>query len=215
MLSGSDSFFAQERDCFASGAGRLRFVSPIADGADQIAAEIALELGWELQVIIPFGRDAYRNSLANNAARARFDALLERATCRLELPGDPDHGLDAYVMTGRATVAHCDMLIAVWDGLPPRGRGGTGEVVQFALTRGTAIIHVPIDSDVEPRILWSAFDPAVVTVADDPEVSRALGRDDVDALLGGLLMPPPNPQEQQFLRGFLGERLRRIRARME
>ena len=48
-------------------------------------------------------------------------------------------------MTGRATVAHCDMLIAVWDGLPPRGRGGTGEVVQLALTRGTAIIHVPLD----------------------------------------------------------------------
>ena len=119
--AGAD-LLAKERDCFASGAGRLRFVSPIADGADQIAAEIALELGWELQVIIPFGRDAYRNSLANNAARARFDALLERATCRLELPGDPGHGLDAYVMTGRATVAHCDMLIAVWDGLPPRGR---------------------------------------------------------------------------------------------
>src|SRR5207248_8836061 len=96
----------KEQACFAALPPRMRFVSPIADGADQIAAEVALELGWELQVIIPFGRDAYRNSLANNAARARFDALLERATCRLELPGDPDHGLDAYVMTGRATVAH-------------------------------------------------------------------------------------------------------------
>ena len=48
-------------------------------------------------------------------------------------------------MTGRATVAHCDVLIAVWDGKPPRGRGGTGEVVQLALTRGTAIIHVPLE----------------------------------------------------------------------
>ena len=64
-------------------------------------------------------------------------------------------------MTGRATVAHCDMLIAVWDGLPPRGRGGTGEVVQFALTRGTAIIHVPLSPDADTRILWSAFDPTV------------------------------------------------------
>ena len=119
-----------ERGCFSPGEPRLRFVSPIADGADQIAAQIALDLGWELQAIVPFERDAYRDTLGNQEARQRYDDLLGRAACVLELPGDPEDGLDAYVMTGRATVAHCDVLIAVWDGLPPRGRGGTGEVVQ-------------------------------------------------------------------------------------
>ena len=204
-----------ERDCFAGFAPKLRFVSPIADGADQIAAEVALELGWDLQAILPFERSAYRASLANHGARERFDALIARADCLLELPGDPDHGLDAYVMTGRATVAHCDVLIAVWDGLPPRGRGGTGEVVQLALTRGTAIVHVPLSPGGDTRVLWSAFDPTVVTVADDPSVARPLAREDVDALLRGLLMPPPDEQEQNFLKRFLSERLRRIRARIE
>src|SRR5690348_11430503 len=99
----------RERDCFAPGPPSLRFVSPIADGADQIAAELALELGWELQAILPFARDDYRATLASPSARERFDSLLSRATCLLELPGDPDHSLDAYVMTGRATVAHCDL----------------------------------------------------------------------------------------------------------
>src|SRR4029079_1373988 len=135
----------RERDCFAPGPPRLRFVSPVADGADQIAAEVALDLGWELYAILPFERSAYRESLASDDARKRFDELLDRSVSLLELPGDPTDGLDADVMTGRATVAHCDILIAVWDGRPPRGRGGTGEVVQFALSRGTAIIHVPID----------------------------------------------------------------------
>jgi hypothetical protein len=205
----------KERDCFASFEPKLCFVSPIADGADQIAAEVALELGWELQAVLPFERSAYRASLANHGARERFDALLERATCLLELPGDPAHTLEAYVMTGRATVAHCDVLIAVWDGLPPRGRGGTGEVVQLALTRGTAIIHVPLSPGGDTRILWSAFDPTVVTVADDPGVARPLERADVDALLAGLLMPPPHEHEQDFLKRFLRERLRRIRVRIE
>jgi hypothetical protein len=205
----------KERGCFAPLPPKLRFVSPVADGADQIAAEVALELGWELQVILPFERSAYRASLASHDARERFDELLDRATCRLELPGDPSHTLDAYVMTGRATVAHCDILNAVWDGLPPRGRGGTGEVVQLALTRGTAIIHVPLAAGGDTRILWSAFDPTVVTVADDPSVARPLDRADVDALLTGLLMPPPDEQEQNFLKRFLRERLRRIRARIE
>ncbi|MFL6722078.1 MAG: hypothetical protein ACJ8FT_09800 [Sphingomonas sp.] len=205
----------KHRDCFAAGPLHLRFVSPVADGADQIAAEVALELGWELQAVLPFERSAYRASLANHGARERIDGLLERAACVLELPGEPAHSLEAYVMTGRATVAHCDALIAVWDGLPPRGRGGTGEVVQFALTRGTAIIHMPLDQASEPRLLWSAFDPTVVTLADDPGVARPLGRAEVDALLTGLLMPPPDEQELYFLRRFLTERLRRIRARIE
>lgn len=209
------TLLASEPSCFAERAPQLRFVSPIADGADQIAAEVALELGWELQVILPFDRGAYRSSLANHGARERFDQLLARATCTLELPGNPDHGLDAYVMTGRATVAHCDVLIAIWDGLPPRGRGGTGEVVQLALTRGTAIIHVPLAPGGDTRILWSAFDPAVITVADDPSVARPLEAADVERLLRGLLMPPGDPQEQRFLRRFLHERLRRIRGRIE
>jgi hypothetical protein len=123
--------------------------------------------------------------------------------------------MDAYVMTGRATVAHCDVLIAIWDGKPPRGRGGTAEVVQLALTRGTAIVHVPLDPESETRLLWSAFDPAVVTVADDPGVARALDKTHVDAVLTGLLMPPPDRQEQDFLKYFLRERLRHFRTRIE
>jgi hypothetical protein len=212
---GGRALLERERDCFALGPPRLRFVSPIADGADQIAAELALELGWELQAILPFAREHYRESLANHGARERFDALLECSTCLLELPGDPDDSMDAYVMTGRATVAHCDVLIAIWDGKPPRGRGGTAEVVQLALTRGTAIVHVPLDPESETRLLWSAFDPAVVTVADDPGVARALDKTHVDAVLTGLLMPPPDRQEQDFLKYFLRERLRHFRTRIE
>lgn len=209
------ALFEAERHSFAGTSPRLRFVSPIADGADQIAAEVALELGWELQAILPFARSAYRSSLANHGARERFDELIDKAACLLELPGDPAESLDAYVMTGRATVAHCDVLVAVWDGLPPRGRGGTGEVVQLALTRGTAIIHVPLSPGGDTRVLWSAFDPTVLTVADDPGVARPLERGDVDALLRGLLLPPTDSQEQRFLKRFLSERLRLFRARIE
>ena len=209
------ALFDAERNYFAAFQPKLRFVSPVADGADQIAAEVALELGWELQAILPFERSAYRASLASEAARDRFDDLLARTDCLLELPGDPDHGLDAYVMTGRATVAHCDILIAIWDGRPPRGRGGTGEVVQLALTRGTAIVHVPLSPGGDTRILWSAFDPTVVTVADEPGVARSLAREDVDSLLRGLLMGPHDEQERRFLKRFFSERVRRIRARIE
>ena len=100
----------KEHDCFAPLPPRMRFVSPIADGADQIAAEVAVDLGWELQAVLPFGRAEYRASLANNKARERFDLLLSRASCVLELPGDKKRLLDAYVnnvrtVRGRAAVS--------------------------------------------------------------------------------------------------------------
>src|SRR6476469_7074905 len=123
----------EQKNCFSECAPAKRFVSPIADGADQIAAEVALELGWELQAVLPFDRARYRATLGNDGARERFDSLLANAACVLELPGDSTRELDAYVMTGRATVAQCDILIAIWDGLPPRGRGGTGEVAMLAI----------------------------------------------------------------------------------
>ncbi len=209
------ALLGREQDCFAPEPPWLRFVSPIADGADQIAAEVALELGWELQAVLPFPRAAYRRSLANLDARERFDALLERATCTLQLPGDEQRELNAYVMAGRATVAHCDILIAVWDGLPPRGRGGTGEVVQLAITRGTAVIHLHPEPAIPPRLLWSAFDPAVLTLADDVSVERPVDHDNIEVLLDALLMPPPEVHEQAFLKRFATERLRKVRARIE
>ena len=215
IAEAGQALLAKEHNCFAALPPRLRFVSPIADGADQIGAEVALDLGWELQVVLPFNRADYRASLANDSARERFDALIERANCILELPGHGETEADAYVMTGRATVAHCDLLVAVWDGLPPRGRGGTGEVVQLAITRGTAVIHLPLEQQAPARVVWSAFDPTVVTLADEPSAERPLDRAAMDAMLQGLLMPPPDSQEQDFLKRFTRERLRPVRARIE
>lgn len=205
----------RERDCFAPAPARLRLVSPIADGADQIAAQIALDLGWELQAILPFARDRYRASLANHGARERFDELLGRSTCTLELPGDSEAALEAYVMTGRATIAHSDLLLAVWDGQPPRGRGGTGEVVQVAIVKGTPVLHLPLSDSERPRLMWSAFDPAVVTQELDEAVSRPFDREFLDQVLNGLFAPPDDAREREFLATYAHERLRSVRARIE
>ena len=78
--------FAANRQFYSSEEPRLLFVSPLADGSDQMAAEVALELGFELHAVLPFDRDRYRATMADDQSRARFDALLLRATCTLELP---------------------------------------------------------------------------------------------------------------------------------
>ncbi len=133
----------------------------------------------------------------------------------LELPGELDDQLKAFVMAGRGTIAHCDVLLALWDGLPPRGRGGTGEVVQIAIARGTAIAHIPVSHESPLRLVWSAFDPTVVTQHDETTAERPFDRANVDAFLSALLLPPPDSDDRKFAKRFSAERLRRIRTRVE
>ncbi len=206
---------AEHGHWFAPGAASMQFVSPLADGADQIAAECALELGYKLHAMLPFERDSYRSELADNGELARFDALLSKCECVLELPGDRLSPFAAYEMTGRATVAHCDVMIAVWDGLKPRGRGGTGEVVELAIARGTPVVHVPTDPDRPSRLMWAAFDPVVDTLGDDPMAQRPLDADHMTQLLRALLLPPSDPEEHRSFATFEQERIGRIRGRIE
>ena len=212
---GTRRLFDTRPVCFSAEQPRMRFVTPIADGADQIAAEAAAALGWEIEAILPFERDYYRATLADDEGRRRFDALLARATRVLELPGEKGAEPEGYAMAGRATVANCDILIAVWDGLKARGRGGTGEVVEFAISRGTPVAHIPPDPDKPARLLWAAFDPVVDTMGIDPMAERALDREHVDKMLTAMLLPPPDPQEQQFLARFMREKMPRYRVRVE
>jgi hypothetical protein len=198
--------FAADPPCFT-------LVSPLASGADQLASELALERGWELQAVLPMTHEECAGS--EPATAAALARLLERSRCVLELPGDPAAPLDAYVMAGRATVAHCDLLIAVWDGLPARGRGGTAETVDLALTRGTPILHMPPDGTAPDTLLWSAFDPAVVTPPGDRTCGRPATPDALRAALQSLLAPPAIDAERGFARGFLAESQRLLRWRLE
>ena len=206
---------AEKSADFAPVPPALHFISPLADGADQIAAECALALGYRLRAVLPFDRETYRAELRGDGSRERFDTLLAKCDCVLELPGDPSQAFDAYVMTGRATVAHGDVLIAVWDGLKPRGRGGTGEVVELAVARGTPVAHVPTDPGRAGRLLWAAFDPVVDTLGDDPMAERPLDSDHVQQMICALMLPPPGAEEKCALATFETERLGRIRGRIE
>lgn len=159
---------------------------------------------------------SYLGDYPDSALRRRFEALIGKAECVLELPGRLDDRLDAYMMAGRATVAHCDVLIAVWDGLPPRGRGGTGEIVDLAVARDTPTIHLPVDPDQPAMILWAAFDPNVLTPTGwERGAQRPFDEAQVERLLTALLAPPPDPRERKFCDRFLAERPRRIGGRLE
>ncbi len=112
----------------ALAASSLTGITSLAPGADQLFAETVLELGGALEVVLPARR--YRDALPR-AAFGAFDLLLGRAERVQHLPFDRPTP-HAYLAAGRVVVEQSDLLVAVWDGLPPNGLGGTADVVAYA-----------------------------------------------------------------------------------
>lgn len=193
-----------------------RFISPLADGADQLAAELALDHGFALETILPFPADVYATDFTDPDDSATFRSLLARASALLELPGQRTHQNEAYVVAGRAVVAHADILIALWDGEPARGRGGTAEIVEHALRRGLPVVHVAVDPAEGLHILWTGYDEPPLEVIDFCDApTRPFTPETIEALMTFLLAPPSAPAERGFIQKFLAERERRTRTRIE
>ncbi len=125
----------------AFGGHKLVVVSPLAEGADRLVAEAVLQRGGDLTVPLPLPVEDYLQDFESQESKAEFRQLLERAAEVIELPATPTRN-EAYEQVGLYVLDNCDVLIAVYDGQPSQGRGGTAEIVERALQRGMPVLHV-------------------------------------------------------------------------
>ncbi|MFF4194344.1 hypothetical protein [Nonomuraea sp. NPDC001831] len=127
------------REALAEYLPGLRGLSCLADGADQIFARAVLDLGGALEVVIPAER--YRDGLPGEC-RAAYDELLGRArrAHRLEFV---ESTAESHMAASERMLDDADVLVAVWDGQPARGHGGTADVVAEARRRGMSV-----------RVIW-------------------------------------------------------------
>lgn len=117
----------------------------LAEGADRIAAQEAMELGFRVDAVLPFVRADYEKDFAGPASLEEFGRLLARSGEVHELPGTrrtPEAQDAAYVAVGRFILDRTDVLLAVWDGRRGRGRGGTTQVLLEALQRATPVVWI-------------------------------------------------------------------------
>lgn len=115
----------------------LRVVSSLAGGADQLVARIAVARGAELEVIVP--ADDYLSTF-DAATVGEYESLLASAhdVTRLDFRVASE---EAFFAAGAEVIARSDRLVALWDGKPARGLGGTADVVGLARDAG---IHVDV-----------------------------------------------------------------------
>ena len=117
-------------------------ISSLAEGADQIFAEQVVKAGGALTAVVPSAH--YGRGFETVSGVANYRRLRALAKEVIELPFTvPSEA--AYWAAGQRIVSLAEMLLAVWDGSPSRGVGGTADVVALAGERGvpTTVVWPP------------------------------------------------------------------------
>ncbi|WP_416964028.1 hypothetical protein [Streptomyces sp. Agncl-13] len=118
--------------------GQLIGVSCLAEGADSLFAEAVLAAGGRLIAVIP-SQDYRRHKVKPDQARL-FDHFVDTAEEVLVLPHRTANR-QAYEAANTVLLQRADRLVAVWNGEPPTGKGGsTADTVLEARAAG-----IPVD----------------------------------------------------------------------
>ena len=139
---------AQLRTFFVDLAERYPHVpvvllSSLAEGSDQLAAQVALDLGLRVVAPLPMPVALYREDFESPGSLVVFEQQLQRAEV-IELPLRHGVGIEEasrrgpardrqYAQAGIFVSSHCQLLLALWDGRESDRLGGTAQIVRFHL----------------------------------------------------------------------------------
>lgn len=110
-------------------------ISCIADGPDAWWAQAVLDAGGHIEVVIPAAQ--YRQDLPD-WHHAEYDSLFSSAS-DTHHTGMTESTSEAHQAGSEILVGLSDVVLAVWDGLPARGHGGTADVVAYAERVGVPV----------------------------------------------------------------------------
>ena len=121
----------------------LLLMSGLAEGADQLAAEVALEHGAFLLAVLPMPLNAYKRTMSVTA-QTKLEQLRSQAALEMVLPPGGHAEEAMYDNEARRAASYEALaiflarqgqaLIALWDGKPSGRRGGTSRVVEYVLS---------------------------------------------------------------------------------
>lgn len=104
-------------------------VSGLAAGSDQLVAQCALQRGWTLHAVLAATVDSFERTMPTIDAQRLRNELLPRCEEVTIVSG--------YVEVASMIVDCAESLIALWDGAPGRGAGGTADTVASFLHGAT------------------------------------------------------------------------------
>jgi SMODS and SLOG-associating 2TM effector domain 3 len=130
-------------------------LSSVAAGSDQLFVQQILDLGLSWHAILPLPRAQFQQDFQPEAW-ALAEGFLARAD-HVRVIGESPSREDGYLDCGMETVNDADVLIALWDGLPARGKGGTAEVVEYATALGKPVLIIDAKTFAVRKLNWNAL----------------------------------------------------------
>ena len=113
-------------------------VTCLAVGADSLFARLVLQHSGLIEAVIPL--PGYELTFQGND-RDDYRWLIGRASKVTTLPRQSTDK-ESYFEAGKSVVDVADLVIAVWDGKPAKGLGGTGDIVEYARHQQKAMVHL-------------------------------------------------------------------------
>ena len=118
----------------------LILLDGLAEGADQLIAQVALEEGVSVIAALPMPIEIYRETMSESAQKT-LTTLMNECLFTVEMKnGDKQKELisrseaaktECYKELARYLASNCQALIALWDGEESGKKGGTDSVVRF------------------------------------------------------------------------------------
>jgi hypothetical protein len=123
----------------------LLLLSALAEGADRLVADEAIELKVPVLVPLPMTGPEYEKDFARTPGSVEeFRRLLKRAEASIVMPlahgvkeadlSHPDARGEQYAMSGKFIVRHSHLLLALWDDGRTEKTGGTSQMVRYRLS---------------------------------------------------------------------------------
>ena len=118
----------------------ILLLSPLAEGADRLVAEIALENSISLVVPLPMPQEEYEKDFISLESVSQFRRLLQQAEDvitlppvmpNMEQPYEAEFRSYQYGLVGGFVARHCHVLIGVWDGRPSDKVGSSAHVINL------------------------------------------------------------------------------------
>jgi hypothetical protein len=157
----------------------FELLSPLADGADRIAAEVGLRSGLRIVVPLPMAQTEYERDFTTAESVHEFRRLLATAASVFEVSSDnAPTRTDKYAAVGDYIARRSNVLILLWDGKDNSKVGGTAWVKKrreywINLAKTTGNVPAPFGylgtiQIVTPRQAGRGQRPKIETIGDLP-----------------------------------------------
>jgi hypothetical protein len=115
-------------------------VTSAAAGGDLLFAESCIQLGLSIRILLPAPKEQFREDF-DAATWSRAESVMQRAIS-VEVIGCGQTKEERYYECGAETVQQSEILLALWDGKPSQGLGGTEEIFTYAKNQGRPVAWI-------------------------------------------------------------------------